>query len=84
MNRHHPNPKVGHYTQIAAYRFYGVVGVFVAAGIFIPLGAWLLYAVIWLIGAAIVVPLSIRDLKHIYQDHWEDVEIPLSSSDDHH
>jgi Na+/serine symporter len=21
MNRHHPNPKVGHYTQQAAYRF---------------------------------------------------------------
>ena len=25
MNRHHPNPKVGHYTQQAAYRFYGVM-----------------------------------------------------------
>ncbi|MCK7581443.1 MAG: hypothetical protein MZV65_41295 [Chromatiales bacterium] len=30
LNRHHPNPKVGHYTQQAAYRFYGVTGFFVA------------------------------------------------------
>ena len=26
MNRHHPNPKVGHYTQQAATRFYAVTG----------------------------------------------------------
>jgi hypothetical protein len=26
FNRHHPNPKVGHYTQQAAYRFYALTG----------------------------------------------------------
>ena len=26
LNRHHPNPKVGHYTQWAAYRYYAVTG----------------------------------------------------------
>ena len=26
MNRHHPNERVGHYTQQAAYRIYAVAG----------------------------------------------------------
>ncbi len=26
LHRHHPNPRVGHYTQRAAYRFYAVMG----------------------------------------------------------
>ena len=26
LHRHHPDPRVGHYTQRAAYRFYGVMG----------------------------------------------------------
>jgi len=30
LNRHHPNPKVGYYTQQAAYRFYGVAGTLVS------------------------------------------------------
>ena len=40
MNRHHPNQKVGHYTQQAAYRFYGITGFFVAAAAFIPGGGY--------------------------------------------
>ena len=36
LNRHHPDPRVGHYTQQAAYRFYGVTGFFVAVATFIP------------------------------------------------
>lgn len=34
FNRHHPNPKVGHYTQRAAYRFYAVTGFLLVAGVF--------------------------------------------------
>ena len=26
LHRHHPNPRVGYYTQRAAYRFYAVMG----------------------------------------------------------
>ena len=43
MNRHHPNPKVGHYTQQAAYRFYGVTGFFIVIATFIPGSGWIWY-----------------------------------------
>ncbi|HMR03372.1 MAG TPA: hypothetical protein PKA43_08375, partial [Candidatus Competibacter phosphatis] len=41
MNRHHPNPKVGYYTQQAAYRFYGVTGFFIVIATFIPGSGWI-------------------------------------------
>jgi hypothetical protein len=36
MNRHHPNERVGHYTQQAAYRFYAIVGALIVVGTFFP------------------------------------------------
>ena len=78
MNRHHPNPRVGHYTQQAAYRFYGVTGVFVAA----ELGdkPWIIAALIsWGIAALILVPWSILDLVRIRKEHWEDTVITPES-----
>ncbi len=36
MHRHHPNPRVGHYTQQAAYRFYAVMGAIIPVGTFFP------------------------------------------------
>ncbi len=75
MNRHHPNPRVGHYTQQAAYRFYGITGFFVAAGAFIPRGDWQLYALAWAGAAAILVPWSLIDLARIRRETWEDVTI---------
>lgn len=71
MNRHHPNPKVGHYTQQAAYRFYGLTGTFVAVGMFLPVEI-IYYLIAWAIGAAILVPWSLLDLRKIKRDHWED------------
>lgn len=81
LNRHHPNPKVGHYTQQAAYRFYGVTGFFVAAGVFIPRGAITIYLITWAIAALILVPWSIIDLVRIRKDHWEDTIITPASED---
>ena len=75
MNRHHPNPKVGHYTQQAAYRFYGITGFFVAAAIFIPGGGWMWHLLAWIVAALILIPWSIMDLRQIYRDEW--VDIPL-------
>jgi hypothetical protein len=77
MNRHHPNEKVGFYTQQAAYRFYGIAGFFVAAATFIPGGGWNYYLAAWAVAALILVPWSIVDLIRIRRDHWEDLELPV-------
>ncbi len=72
MNRHSPNPRVGHYTQQAAYRLYGVGGAIVpVAAYFGPqLSYWL---VTWAVAAAIIIPWSILDLVRIRRERWEDV-----------
>ncbi len=74
MNRHHPNHKVGYYTQQAAYRFYGITGFFVAAATFIPGGGWDYYLLAWALAALVLVPWSIIDLVRIRHDQWEDIE----------
>jgi hypothetical protein len=76
MNRHHPNEKVGYYTQQAAYRFYGVSGFFVAAATFIPGGGWDYYLIAWAFAGAVLIPWSIADLIRIRNDDWQDMEIP--------
>ena len=75
MNRHHPNPKVGHYTQQAAYRFYGVAGFFTVAATFIPSDDWRYYLLSWALAALIIIPWSILDLLRIYRDEWVDILI---------
>lgn len=83
MNRHHPNPRVGHYTQQAAYRFYGVTGFFVAAATFIPGGGWNYYLAAWGLAAVVLVPWSILDLIRIRRECWDDMQIPVEDSDAH-
>lgn len=74
MNRHHPDPRVGHYTQWAAYRFYGLVGLVVVVATFFGTGlmAWL---VTWGILAAIIVPWTIYDLIKIHREPWRDITL---------
>ena len=72
MNRHHPNPKVGHYTQQAAYRFYGITGFFVTIATFIPGNGWIWHLIV---AALILIPWSILDLRRIAKEEW--VDIPL-------
>ena len=71
--KHNPNERVGYFTQQAAYRYYGVVGFIVVVGTFfgtdVNLWIWT-----WVISAAILVPLSIRDLILIRKEQWVDVE----------
>lgn len=71
MNRHHPNPRVGYYTQWAAYRFYGLVGFVVAEATFYNEGhlAWL---ITWGVLAAILIPWTLYDLVRIYRETWHD------------
>ena len=79
MNRHHPVEKVGHYTQIAAYRFYFITGLLAATGAFIPGGRESLwyYGAVWGVGILIMLPWSFYDLHRIRRDDWQDVEITV-------
>lgn len=76
MNRNHPDPRVGEYTQWAAYRFYGVTGFFLAAATFIPGGGWHYYLAAWLAAIAVIVPWSIVDLVRIGREQWHDIRLP--------
>ncbi|MEJ2645838.1 MAG: hypothetical protein P8180_13120 [Gammaproteobacteria bacterium] len=77
MNRHHPNEKVGHYTQQAAYRFYGLTGFFVAAATFIPHGRHHYYLIAWALGVLVLVPWSVIDILRIRRDQWQDMEVTV-------
>lgn len=75
MFRHHPNPRVGHYTQWAAYRFYGLVGLVVVIATFYgtSLQAWL---ITWAVLAVILIPWSLYDLFLIYKkEEWQDTRV---------
>lgn len=74
LNKHHPNPKVGEYTQQAAYRFYGIAGSTIVFGTFFP-PKISYYLVLWVICAVILVPWSLYDLRRINRDQWEDTVI---------
>ncbi|MGF1525957.1 MAG: hypothetical protein ACFCBW_04075 [Candidatus Competibacterales bacterium] len=75
INRHHPNPKVGHYTQQAAYRLYGITGFFVIVALFFPGDDWSYYLYSWLLAVAILIPWSLLSLWRIRRDHWESVVV---------
>mgnify|MGYP000411579774 CR=1 FL=1 len=79
MNRHHPNQRVGHYTQQAAYRFYGVTGFFVAIATFIPGNGWKWYLIAWALAALVIIPWSILDIVRIRRENWQDVAINQES-----
>ena len=73
MNRHHPNPRVGHYIQQAAYRFYGITGFFVAVATFIPGNGLRWYLAAWVASLLVLVPWTLLDIRRIRRETWEDV-----------
>ena len=75
MNRHHPNEKVGHYTQQAAYRLNALVGLLIPVATFFPGKGLTYYLATWALFAAILIPWSIIDLRRINRDEWHDVVI---------
>ncbi|MCK5916839.1 MAG: hypothetical protein KAG34_00345 [Cocleimonas sp.] len=74
MLRHHPNERVGYYTQVAAYQYYALAGLLVPLFTFAPPGVtfWL---IIWGIYIVILVPLAIMQLIKINREEWKDVTI---------
>ncbi|MGK0674079.1 MAG: hypothetical protein ABWU16_05385 [Halothiobacillaceae bacterium] len=76
LNKHHPNPKVGHYTQWAAYRFYAITGSLVVIGTFFPSDIRY-YQTFWAVAAAILIPWSIIDLRRIQRDDWRPLQVPV-------
>jgi hypothetical protein len=73
MNRHNPNHRVGYYTQWAAYRFYGLIGLIIPVGTFFP-AEIRYYLITWAVLAAIIIPLEIIDLRKIAKEEWHDTE----------
>jgi len=74
MNRHHPNPRVGYYTQQGAYQFYSIVGLVVVVATFF--GTELFYWMLtWALSAAILIPLSVYNLMKIKNEAWQDVAV---------
>lgn len=80
LHRHHPNPRVGEYTQRAAYRFYAVMGAIIPIGTFFPgrgITSWL---VAWGIGLAVIIPWSLWAIVRIRREHWPDITVPEGPS----
>jgi hypothetical protein len=76
--RHHPNPRVGHYTQWAAYRFYGMFGIVIPVGTFYGT-QWQLWIATGGLVALILIPWSVLDLWRIQREQWQDITIEGAS-----
>ena len=77
--RHHPNPRVGHYTQWAAYRFYGMFGIVIPVGTFYGT-QWQLWIMTGGLVALILIPWSLLDLIRIHREQWQDITIEGAST----
>ena len=76
LHRHHPNNKVGYYTQKAAYNYYAMAGLLVPVLTFAPGDFFLKYWwLIWGGSAIFLIPLSIREILRVNRDDWQDTEI---------
>lgn len=71
MARHHPDPQVGHFTQQAAYRFYGLFGLIIPVGTFYGTD-WHLWILTGGVVALVLIPWSILALRQIARTSWAD------------
>lgn len=83
LNKHHPDPRVGHHTQWAAYRYYALMGALIGVATFFPPDLNY-YRAYWAVAAAILLPWTVYALYTIYREPWVDVEIPAEADKDHH
>jgi len=74
MYRHHPNPRVGWYTQQAAYIFYTLAGLLLPLLALTPKDTLMEYWwVIWGVTVFVVVPLAIYQIMKVHSEEWTDV-----------
>ena len=79
ISRHHPNELVGHYTQQAAYRFYGMIGVVIPIGTFFGTD-WKLWILMGGVVGLVIVPWSVWELIKIQKENWQDIEIMIDQT----
>lgn len=80
MHRHHPNPRVGYYTQHAAYRFYAVMGAIIPIGTFFPGRGITPWLIAWGVGLAVIVPWSLWSIARIRRENWPDIQLPQTNA----
>lgn len=80
MHRHHPNPRVGHYTQSAAYRFYAVICAIIPIGTFFPGRGVTPWLIAWGVGLAVIVPWSLWSIARIRREDWPDITVPVDTN----
>lgn len=72
--RHHPNTLVGHYTQQAAYRYYGMIGIVIPVGTFFGTD-WELWIMTGGVVGMVLVPWTIWELIKIQKEDWQDTVV---------
>ena len=80
ISRHHPNALVGHYTQQAAYRYYGMIGIVIPVGTFFGTD-WKPWILMGGIVGIILVPWTIWELIKTQKENWQDTEIKITQSE---
>jgi len=79
ISRHHPNPLVGQYTQQAAYRYYGMIGIVIPVGTFFGTD-WKPWILMGGIVGLILVPWTIWELYKTQKEDWQDIEIVIDKT----
>ena len=79
ISRHHPNELVGHYTQQAAYRFYGMIGVVIPIGTFFGTD-WKLWILMGGVVGLVIVPWTVWELIKTQKENWQDIEIMIDKT----
>jgi len=76
MYRHHPNSRVGYYTQKAAYHYYALAGFLSVVMLFAPGDFFFNYGwMLWALCVLLIVPISIFEIIKINREEWQDTEI---------
>ena len=78
--RHHPNEMVGNFTQQAAYRYYGMIGVVIPVGTFYGT-EWKLWILTGGLVGLILIPWTILCLLKIQKADWQDTEIKVKNNE---
>ena len=76
LYRHHPNDRVGYYTQQAAHIYYALAGLLIPVLTFAPKEFFTDYWwALWGIAYLGVVPLAIIHIVKASREEWQDVKI---------